>query len=273
VIDHRTARHSGNTPSPPAPRLRFGALATCGSHKSCGVSPPGLVDGVSHGRALPLSPDLAAVPSRLLQVPFGDDRAGAVIVPGEKLKLRGLQPPTYDQSGTSGRGTPLGGSPTWTRDKCPPHARARPRALHRRCTKRYTGVDPPKVGGKSMPKVDGEFGNPLVRARITQCPRRARWPASPAASHAHTTLLGASGARRCGSLDCAPWSLRASATRPRATAAAATRAPRGVWARCMRRAATECAPPPPERHSGAARASPNAQVSERAKACRARRTR
>ena len=100
-----------------------------------------------------------------------------------------------------------------------------------------------------------EFGNPLVRARITQCPRRARWPASPAASHAHTTLLGASGARRCGSLDCAPWSLRASSTRPRATAAAATRAPRGVWARCMR-AATECAPPPPERHSGAARRPP-----------------
>jgi hypothetical protein len=66
------------------------------------------------------------------------------------------------------------------------------------------------------------------------CPRRARWPAShtfgapgaAAASHAHTTLLGASGARRCGSLDCAPWSLRASSTRPRATAAAATRAPR-----------------------------------------------
>ena len=99
----------------------------------CGSRAAGLVDGVSHGRALPLSPDLAAVPSRLLQVPFGDDRAGAVIVPGEKLVLlvkktqtgncvgSGLQPPTYDQSGTSGRGTPLGGSPTWTRDKCPPH--------------------------------------------------------------------------------------------------------------------------------------------------------
>jgi len=76
------------------------------------------------------------------------------------------------------------------------------------------------------------------------CPRRARWPAShtfgalgaTAASHAHTTLLGASGARRCGSLDCAPWSLRASSTRPRATAAAATRAPRGLWASCT------CAP-------------------------------
>jgi hypothetical protein len=46
-------------------------------------------------------------------------------------------------------------------------------------------------------------------------------------------LLGASGARRCGS---APRSLRASSTRPRATAAAATRAPRGVWASCT------CAP-------------------------------
>ena len=39
------------------------------------------------------------------------------------------------------------------------------------------------------------------------------------------------------------------------------------------RTATECAPPPLERHRGAARAPPNAQVSERAKACRARRTR
>jgi len=59
----------------------------------CGSRAAGLVDGVSHGRALPLSPDLAAVPSRLLQVPFGDDRAGpgAVIVPGEKLKLRGFR--------------------------------------------------------------------------------------------------------------------------------------------------------------------------------------
>jgi hypothetical protein len=70
------------------------------------------------------------------------------------------------------------------------------------------------------------------------CPRRARWPAShtfgalgaTAASHTHTTLLGASGAKRCGS---APWSLRASSTRPRATAAAATRAQRGVWASCI----------------------------------------
>ena len=134
----------------------------------------------------------------------------------------------------------------------------------------------PKVGGKSMPKVD--LGSTTLSRAIAQCqcqcqsPRRARWPASPAASHAHTTLLGASGARRCGSLDCAPWSLRASSTRPRATAAAAPRAPRGVWASCMR-TATECALPPPDRHRGAARAPPNAQESERAKACKARRTR
>ena len=33
------------------------------------------------------------------------------------------------------------------------------------------------------------------------------------------------------------------------------RAPRGVWASCMR-TATECAPPPPDRHRGAARAPP-----------------
>ena len=52
-------------------------------------------------------------------------------------------------------------------------------------------------------------------------------------------LLGASGARRCGS---APWSLRMSSTRPRAPAAAATRAPRGLWASCLR-TATERAPP------------------------------
>ena len=130
----------------------------------------------------------------------------------------------------------------------------------------------PKVGGESNQWWTCVRQSPRAGARITQCPRRARWPASPAASHAHTTLLGASGARRCGSLDCAPWSLRASSTRPRATAAAATRAPRGVWARCMR-AATECAPPPPERHRGAARAPPNAQESERARACKARRAR
>ena len=52
-------------------------------------------------------------------------------------------------------------------------------------------------------------------------------------------LLGASGARRCGS---APWSLRMSSTRPRAPAAAATRAPRGLRASCLR-TATERAPP------------------------------
>ena len=79
-------------------------------------------------------------------------------------------------------------------------------------------------------------------------------PREPAASHAHTTLLGASGARRCGSLDCAPWSLRASSTRPRATAAAATRAPRGLWASCT------CAP----RRSARRRPS---RASPRSRAC------
>ena len=55
------------------------------------------------------------------------------------------------------------------------------------------------------------------------------------------------------------------------TSAAATRAQR---ASCMR-TRTECALPPLERHRGAMRVPPppNAQVSERAKACRARRTR
>ena len=109
------------------------------------------------------------------------------------------------------------------------------------------------------------------------CPRRARWPAShtfgalgaTAASHAHTTCSG----------------LGSQALRQRAVVASSVLdAPsrhgcrghpssEGPVGELHMRTATECAPPPLERHRGAARAPPNAQVSERAKACRARRTR
>ena len=80
-------------------------------------------------------------------------------------------------------------------------------------------------------------------------------------------LLGASGVRRCGGLDCAPWSLRPSSSRPRAKAAAATRAPWGMRASCLR------APRLSARRrlssvSRAARVPPNPQVSERARKAR-----
>jgi len=127
------------------------------------------------------------------------------------------------------------------------------------CTTYFAPLGPREVTG-TLPSYTAGIAS-YSRAL---CPRRARWPAShtfgalgaTAASHAHTTLLGASGARRCGS---APWSLRASSTRPRATAAAATRAPRGLWASCMRAATDLRAAAPLERHRGAARAPPESQ--------------
>ena len=82
-------------------------------------------------------------------------------------------------------------------------------------------------------------------------------------------LLGASGVRRCGGLDCAPWSLRPSSSRPRAKAAAATRAPRGLWASCLRaRTAALSARRRLSSVSRAARVPPNPQVSERARKAR-----
>ena len=78
-------------------------------------------------------------------------------------------------------------------------------------------------------------------------------------------LLGASGARRCGGLDCAPWSLRPSSSRPRATAAAATRARWGLRASCLRAPRLLSARRRLSSVSGAARVPPsNPQVSERA---------
>ena len=105
---------------------------------------------------------------------------------------------------------------------------------------------PPKVGGKSNANVGRECGgisrarglpNALVEPDGLLRPRSGPRFASCFAHPGH--LLGASGARRCGS---APWSLRMSSTRPRAPAAAATRAPRGLRASCLR-TATERAPP------------------------------
>ena len=105
---------------------------------------------------------------------------------------------------------------------------------------------PPKVGGKSNANVGREcvgmsrargLPNALVEPDGLLRPRSGPRFASCIAHPGH--LLGASGARRCGS---APWSLRMSSTRPRAPAAAATRAPRGLRASCLR-TATERAPP------------------------------
>jgi hypothetical protein len=105
-----------------------------------------------------------------------------------------------------------------------------------------------------------------------QCPRRARWPASHTFGPRELQLLRTPIPRCSGprepSVAAAPRVVAASvldAPSRHTAAAAATRAPRGLWARCMR-TATECAPPPLERHRGAARAPPNPQVSERAKA-------
>ncbi len=111
-------------------------------------------------------------------------------------------------------------------------------------------------------------------------------PREPAASHTHTTpyhLFGASGARRCGSLDCAPWSHRTSSTRPLATAAAATTTcsgPRepGVAAASTarrgrserpRRALAPRLPPPPELRGACGRAAHAHRDGVRAAACRA----
>jgi hypothetical protein len=124
------------------------------------------------------------------------------------------------------------------------------------CTTYFAPLGPREVTG-TLPSYTAGIAS-YSRAL---CPRRARWPAShtfgalgaTAASHAHTTLLGASGARRCGS---APWSLRASSTRPRATAAAATRAPRGLWASCMRTHRDGFARRRPSRASPRSRARP-----------------
>ena len=117
-----------------------------------------------------------------------------------------------------------------------------------------------KDSGKSKPASQWSpvsLAHPARAIAQCQCPGRARWPASPAASpaasHAHTTLLGASGARRCGSLDCAPWSLRASSTRPRASTAAAAPELRGACGRAA------CAPRRSVR-AAASRSSPRSRA-------------
>ena len=122
-----------------------------------------------------------------------------------------------------------------------------------------------------MPKVD--LGSTTLARAIAQCqcPGRARWPASPAASHAHTTLLGlGSQALRQPRLRAVVASSVLDAP-SRQHGCRGPRAPRGVWASCMR-TATECA----RRRLPSVTAEPrvpppNAQESERAKACKARR--
>ena len=116
-----------------------------------------------------------------------------------------------------------------------------------------------------------EFGKPLVRGRITQCPRRARLPASPAASHAHTTC---SGPREPG-VAAASTARRGRFERPRLALAPRPPRPPELRGACGRAA---CAPRLSARRrlssvTAEPRAPPNPQVSERAKACKARRTR
>ena len=133
-----------------------------------------------------------------------------------------------------------------------------------------------KVGGNSGKKskinANGrEFCKPLVRARITQCPRRARLPASPAASHAHTTC---SGPREPG-VAAASTARRGRFERPRLALAPRPPRPPELRGACGRAA---CAPRLSARRrlssvTAEPRAPPNPQVSERAKACKARRTR
>ena len=253
---------SGNTPRLPHWPLRL---------KSCGVSPPGLVDGVSHGRALPLSPDLAAVPSRLLQVPFGDDRAGAVIVPGEKLKLRGLQPPTYDQSGTSGRGTRLEVRPRGPGTSAHRTPRAPPTGTSQTLHKTFHRKKGPKVGGKSMPKVD-------VSSALHSCgralPNALVEPDGLLRPLLRTPTPRCSGPREPG-VAAASTARRGRFERPRRALAPRPPRPPELRGACGRAA---CAPRLSARRrlssvTAEPRAPPNPQESERAKACRARQTR
>jgi len=178
------------------------------------------------------------VPSRLLQVPFGDDRAGAVIVPGEKLKLRGLQPPTYDQSGTSGRGTRLEVRPRGPGTSAHRTPRAPPTGSSQTLHKTFhRGL--PKVGGKSIPMVDVSSAIPscgralpnalvepdgLLRPLLrTPTPRRSgpREPGVAAASTARRGRIELRGA--CGRAACA--APRRSARRRLPSVTAEPRAP------------------------------------------------
>ena len=152
----------------------------------------------------------------------------------------------------------------------------RPRALHRQCSPQTVSF--PQNGKwvviRVYQKINAngrEFGKPLVRGRITQCPRRARLPASPAASHAHTTC---SGPREPG-VAAASTARRGRFERPRLALAPRPPRPPELRGACGRAA---CAPRLSARRrlssvTAEPRAPPNPQVSERAKACKARRTR
>jgi hypothetical protein len=157
---------------------------------------------------------------------------------------------------------------TWTRDKCPLL-----HGLFTDCARLFHRErDPQKLAVNQCQRW------------IAQCPRGARWPAS------HT--FGASGAS-CFAHPYRPIPparvLGSQALRqPRLRAVVASNvldAPsrhgcrghpssEGPVGELHMRTRTECAPPPAERHRGAARVPPpNPQVAERAKACKAQRTR
>jgi hypothetical protein len=136
---------------------------------------------------------------------------------------------------------------------------------------------------KSWRSINAKGGLPNALVEPDGLLRTRSAPREPAASHTHTApyhLLGSSGARRCGSLDCAPWSHRTSSTRPRATAAAATTTcsgPRepGVAAERLgrferpRRALAPRLPPPPELRGACGRAAHAHRDGVRAAASRA----
>jgi hypothetical protein len=152
---------------------------------------------------------------------------------------------------------PLGGSRTWTRDKCPPHAS---RAAHGHFTDVAQNVsqeEGPKSWRKSIPMVDVS-SNPscgralpnalvepegLLRPLLRTPPPRRSGPREPGVAAASTARRGRFG-------------------RPRRALAPARLPPRPPELRgaCGRAACAPrriCAPPPPpERYRGAARALP-----------------
>ena len=141
---------------------------------------------------------------------------------------------------------PLGGSPTWTRDKIP-------RALH---TDRFTVA--PKRGGKSIPMVDVKVRQ-SPRAAARALPNALVEPDGPLRPLLRTPTPRCSGPREPG-VAAASTARRGRFERPR-RALAPARLPRppsseGRVGELHAHRDGVCAPPPPERHRGAARAPP-----------------
>jgi hypothetical protein len=184
----------------------------------------------------------------------------------------GLQPPTYDQSGTSGRGTRLEVRPRGPGTSAHRTPRAPPTGTSQRLHKTFHRKKGPKVGGKSMPKVD-------VSSAIPSCgralPNALVEPDGLLRPLLRTPTPRRSGPREPG-VAAASTARRGRIERPRRALAPRLPRPPELRGACGRAA---CAP----RRSARRRlpsvtaeprvAPPNAQVSERAKACRARRTR